>query len=29
VDITPGLLGGVWYLQVQGYGSSAKVERVQ
>jgi len=29
VHISPGLMGGVWYLQVEGYGATTKVERVQ
>lgn len=29
VTIKPGVLGNVWYLQVEGYNSSAKVERVK
>lgn len=29
VTIKPGVFGNVWYLQVEGYNSSAKVERVK
>jgi hypothetical protein len=29
VHITPGLMGGIWYLQVEGYGASTKVERIK
>jgi hypothetical protein len=29
VHISPGLMSGTWYLQVEGYGATTKVERVQ
>jgi hypothetical protein len=29
VHISPGVMGGIWYLQVEGYGATTKVERVQ
>ena len=29
VTIKPGVFGNVWFLQVEGYNSSAKVERVE